>query len=96
LTTRDQLAAVSSVEIGEYGAKIKLWDKQRALVELARLAALYPADRAEISGPNGGAIQHTHRIDIESLPDDERQKLKSVLLALKARQIEVEATQEPS
>src|SRR5258708_32106458 len=41
-TSRDRLAAVSSVEIGEYGAKIKFWDKQRALVELARPAALDP------------------------------------------------------
>jgi hypothetical protein len=64
-------------------AQIKLWDKQRALVELARLAGLYPADRAEISGPNGGQIATTHKIDIETLSIDERQKLRSVLLALK-------------
>ena len=92
--TRDQLAAIASVEAGELGPKIKLADKLKALTELAKLARLYPADRAEISGPDGGAIQHTHRIDIESLPDDERQKLKSVLLALKARQIEAETPQE--
>jgi phage terminase small subunit len=92
--TRDQLAAIASVEAGELGLKIKVADKLRALAELAKLARLYPADRAEISGPDGGAIQHTHRIDIESLPDDERQKLRSVLLALKARQIEVERSPE--
>jgi hypothetical protein len=35
-------------------------------------------------------IEHTHKIDIESLGDEDRQKLRAVLLALKARQVEVE------
>jgi phage terminase small subunit len=100
---RRQLAAVGAVEgpIVEEGRvvkapKIRMHDKLKALDMLAKLARLYPADRAEISGPNGGTIQHTHRIDIESLPDEERQKLRSVLLALKARQIEAETPQEAS
>jgi phage terminase small subunit len=95
---RHHLAAVCAVEgpIIEDGRvvkapKIRVHDKLRALDMLAKIAALYPADRHELSGPNGGPIEHEHRIDIESLGDEDRQKLRSVLLALK-RQAEVETS----
>jgi hypothetical protein len=78
-TTRDQLAAIAAVDVGEFGTKVRLWDKQKALAELARIARLYPQDRSEING----VIEHTHKIDIESLGDEDRQKLRAVLLALK-------------
>jgi phage terminase small subunit len=85
--TRDQLAAIASVEAGELGLKIKLADKLKALTELAKLARLYPVDRAEISG----VVEHQHRIDIEVLDNEKREQLRSVLLALKAKQVEAEA-----
>lgn len=88
--TRDQLAAIASVEAGELGPKIKLADKLKALTELAKLARLYPVDRAEISG----VVEHQHRIDIEVLDNEKREQLRSVLLALKAKQVEAEARQE--
>ena len=88
--TRDQLAAIASVEAGELGPKIKLADKLKALTELAKLARLYPVDRTEISG----VVEHQHRIDIEVLDNEKREQLRSVLLALKAKQVEAEARQE--
>jgi hypothetical protein len=86
--TRDQLAAIASIEPGELGLKIKLADKLKALAELAKLARLYPVDRAEISG----VVEHQHRIDIEVLDNEKREQLRSVLLALKAKQVEAEGS----
>jgi hypothetical protein len=88
--TRDQLAVIASVEAGELGPKIKLADKLKALTELAKLARLYPVDRAEISG----VVEHQHRIDIEVLDNEKREQLRSVLLALKAKQVEAESPHE--
>jgi phage terminase small subunit len=88
--SRDQLAAIASVEPGELGPKIKVADKLKALIELAKLARLYPADRAEISG----VVEHQHRIDIEVLDDEKREQLRAVLLALKAKQVEAERSPE--
>jgi hypothetical protein len=87
MATRDQLAAITSVEASELGPKIKLADKLKALTELAKLARLYPVDRAEISG----VVEHQHRIDIEVLDNEKREQLRAVLLALKAKQVEAEA-----
>jgi phage terminase small subunit len=94
---RRQLAAVGAVEgpIIEEGrvvkaAKIRAHDKLKALDMLAKFARMYPADRAEITGADGGPIAHTHTIDIERLDVEQREHLRSVLLALKARQIEAE------
>ena len=87
--TRDQLAAIASVETGELGPKIKLADKLKALTELAKLARMYPAERTELTGADGGPIESAsvavHKIDIAALEPEQRDQLKQVLLALKAQ-----------
>ena len=92
--TRRHLAAVASVENTEKGVKYKTHDKLRALDMLARMGQLYPAERLEHTGVNGGPIAHTHTIDIESLEHEQREQLRAVLLALKANQIESERSPE--
>jgi phage terminase small subunit len=87
---RRHLAAVASIENTEKGVKYKLHDKLKALTELAKLARMYPAERTELSGPNGAPIQSAsvnvnHTMDIASLEPEQRDQLRQVLLALKAK-----------
>jgi hypothetical protein len=82
--------------------KFKTHDKLKALDMLAKMARLYPADRSEITGVDGGPIQTAnlnatvHKIDIEALEPEQREQLRGVLLALKAKQIEAEAPPDAS
>jgi phage terminase small subunit len=100
---RRQLAAVGAVEgpIIEEGRvvkapKIKMHDKLKALDMLAKMAKLYPAERLEHTGADGGPMQTAnlnatvHKIDIASLEPEQRDQLRQVLLALKARASEGE------
>jgi hypothetical protein len=93
---RRQLAAVGAVEgpIIEEGRvvkapKIRMHDKLKALDMLAKMARMYPAERTELTGADGGPIQSAnvavHKIDIASLEPEQRDQLKLVLLALKAQ-----------
>jgi hypothetical protein len=95
--TREQMASLKSVEIDERtidGAaagvrrvKISLSDKRQALMDLAKIARMLPADRHEHSGPDGGPIafdanvKEEHKIDIEGMTPDEREQLRTLLLA---------------
>lgn len=89
--TRRHLAAVASVENTDKGVKYKTHDKLKALDMLARMGQLYPAERTELTGVDGGPIATTHRIDIESLNVEQREQLRAVLLALRAKQLEAQA-----
>ena len=93
---RRQLAAVGAVEgpiIEEgrvvKGPKIKTHDKLKALDMLAKMARLYPAERTELTGADGGPIQSAtlavHKIDIEALEPEQREQLRETLLMLKAQ-----------
>jgi phage terminase small subunit len=94
---RRQLAAVSSVEgpvVGDgrvmKAPKIRMHDKLKALDMLAKMARLYPAERTELTGADGGPIQSAsvnvnHTMDIASLEPEQRDQLRQVLLALKAK-----------
>lgn len=72
--------------------KISAPDVINALKELAKIARMYPAERTELSGPDGTPIQTAnlnataHKIDIASLEPEQRDQLRQVLLALKAKQ----------
>jgi phage terminase small subunit len=97
-TTRDQLAALNSIDVEEYTEgrgneargvkriKIKLSDKRQALMDLAKIQRLLPADRHEHSGPGGGPIafdanvKEEHKIDIEAMAPEEREQLRALLL----------------
>jgi zinc-binding dehydrogenase/terminase small subunit-like protein len=98
--TREHMASLKSVEIGERtidGAaagvrrvKINLSDKRQALMDLAKIARMLPADRHEHSGPGGGPIafevgvREEHKIDIEAMAPDERDQLRQALLTAPA------------
>jgi hypothetical protein len=94
--TREQMASLRSIEIDERtidGAaagvrkiKISMSDKRQALMDLAKLARMLPADRHEHSGPGGGPIafdvgvREEHKIDIEGMAPEEREQLRAILL----------------
>jgi phage terminase small subunit len=88
---RRQLAAVASVENTEKGVKYKTHDKLKALDMLARMARLYPAERTELTGADGGPLTAVtlnasqHKIDIEGMTLEEREQFKQMLLMLKAK-----------
>jgi phage terminase small subunit len=96
---RRQLAAVGSVEgpiVDAEGRlvkapKIRTHDKLRALDMLARMAKLYPAERLEHTGTDGGPLTAVtlnatqHKIDIEGMTLEEREQFKQTLLLLKAK-----------
>jgi phage terminase small subunit len=107
--TREQMASLKSIEIDERtidGAaagvrkiKISMSDKRQALMDLAKLARMLPADRHELSGPGGSAIafdvnvKDEHKIDIESMDPEARAQLKALLLrAVGGKAIEGDVT----
>jgi hypothetical protein len=81
--TREQMASLKSIEIDERPiagvavgvrkVKISLSDKRQALMDLAKIARMLPADRYEHSSPDGGPIafdanvKEEHKIDIEAM-----------------------------
>ena len=95
---RDQMAAVSEITVEEYvegrgdsarnvrKTKFKLADRNKALMDLAKLLNVGAVNRREVTGPNGApvAIESTHNVDIRSLSPEDREALKSVLLNIKA------------
>lgn len=85
-----EIAAMASVPVEKL--ELKGNDKLKALELLAKLNRMFPGDRLEISGPDGGPIEHSHtnRIDIASLEPEQRAQLKQALVALKAKQIDQE------
>jgi hypothetical protein len=94
--TREQMASLKSIEIDERtieGAaagvrkiKISLSDKRQALMDLAKLHRLLPADRLEHTGAGGEPIafdvnvRPEHTIDIEGMAPEEREQLRTILL----------------
>jgi hypothetical protein len=88
---RRHLAAIASVENTDKGVKYKAHDKLKALDMLAKMARMYPAERPELTGADGGPIETAnlnatvHKIDIASLKPEQREQLRGVLLALKAQ-----------
>jgi phage terminase small subunit len=82
-----ELAGMATVD----GVEIKADHKLKSLIELAKIAKLYPAMQTELSGPNGGPLQTAsvnvnHTMDIASLEPEQRDQLRQVLLALKAKE----------
>jgi phage terminase small subunit len=88
--TREQMASLKSIEIDERsidGAaagvrriKISLSDKRQALMDLAKLRRMLPADRLEHSGAIEYIVKPKHTIDIESMDQDQREQLRTLLL----------------
>jgi phage terminase small subunit len=89
--TREQMASLKSIEIDERpiaGAaagvrriKISMSDKRQALMDLAKIARMLPADRHEHSASIEHVVRPEHTIDIESMAPEEREQLRETLLA---------------
>jgi phage terminase small subunit len=107
--TDEQMASLKSIEIDERAidgatpgvrkVKISIGDKRQALMDLAKIARMLPADRHELSGPGGSAIafdvnvKPEHKIDIESMDLEARAQLKALLLrAVGGKVIESDVT----
>ena len=88
--TREQMASLKSIEIDERtieGAasgvrrvKISMSDKRQALMDLAKLRRMLPADRLEHSGSIEHVVPEEHKIDIEGMAPEEREQLRTILL----------------
>jgi phage terminase small subunit len=88
--TREQMASLKSVEIddrtiagtaaGVRRIKISMSDKRQALMDLAKIARMLPADRLEHSGSVEYVVPEEHKIDIESMAPEEREQLRTLLL----------------
>ena len=84
------MASLKSIEIDERpiaGAaagvrrvKITLGDKRQALMGLAKIARMLPADRLEHSGSVEYLVRPEHKIDIEGMSSEEREQLRQTLL----------------
>jgi phage terminase small subunit len=87
--TREQVASLSGIEIDEYSegrgdsakpvrrVKLKFSEKRQALMDLAKLTRMMPADRIEHSG----GVQVEHKLDIAALSHEQRDQLRTLLLA---------------
>jgi phage terminase small subunit len=92
--TREQMASLKSIEIdkrtsegaapGVRKIKISLSDKRQALMDLAKIARMLPADRLDHSGSIEHIVKPEHKIDIEGMEPEEREQLREILLAAKA------------
>jgi phage terminase small subunit len=88
--TREQLASLKSIEVDERmidgaapGARrirISMSDKRQALMDLAKLHRMLPADRHEHSGSIEHVVRPEHTIDIEGMAPEEREQLRTILL----------------
>lgn len=94
-STRRQRASISSIDVEERTIdgspvgvrrtklKISLTEKRAALVELARLRRMYPSERVEHTGADGGPlqVQAEHKVDVRSLSHEQRDQLRAILLS---------------
>ena len=84
--TREQMASLKSIETIDGAApgvrriKISMSDKRQALMDLAKLRRMLPADRLEHSGSIEHVVPEEHKIDIESMTPEEREQLRTILL----------------
>ena len=88
--TREQMASLKSVEIddrtiagtaaGVRRVKISMSDKRQALMDLAKIARMLPADRLEQTAAIEYVVPEEHKIDIELMAPEEREQLRTLLL----------------
>jgi hypothetical protein len=88
--TREQMASLKSIETIDGAApgvrriKISMSDKRQALMDLAKLRRMLPADRLEHSGSIEHVVKPEHKIDIEGMDHEEREQLRELLLTAPA------------
>jgi phage terminase small subunit len=90
--TPRQLAALSGREgdDGRFRLKHSAADKRQALMDLAKLMRMLPADRVEHSGSIDHNVRPEHKIDIEAMDHEEREQLRNLLLKASGNVTDVE------
>lgn len=63
MLTPEAIAAIAELTAGPQGLKIKLHDPKAAIKQLAELQGWDAPKKTELSGPNGGPIQHEDLTD---------------------------------
>ena len=88
---RDKAAAISEIVVDEYvegrgedarqvkRVRLKLHDKRAALVDMGKHLGMF-SQRVEVTGKDGGPIQHANKMEVSLLSRDEREMLKQLLL----------------
>lgn len=61
-------ATIKSVTMTKFGPKIEMYDRLSAIQQLAKMQGWESASKHELSGPNGGPIQHRNASEMS---DDE-------------------------
>lgn len=88
---RDKAAAISEVVVDTYmegkgdearevkRVRLKLHDKRGALMDMGRHLGMF-TQRVEVTGKDGGPIQHQSAVEVSLLNREEREMLKQLLL----------------
>ena len=71
---------IDGASAGVRKVKISLSEKRQALMDLAKITRLLPADRLEHSGSIEHTVRPEHKIDIEAMAPEEREQLRAILL----------------
>jgi phage terminase small subunit len=66
---KEAQSAIQEVSETQHGLKIKMYDKKAALDSLARYLGMY-TDKTQISGPNGGPVETSFKIDFVGMRND--------------------------
>lgn len=97
--TREEMAALSQIEVHEYTegrgenaanvkvVKFKAIDKRAALMDLAKIRRMLPADRIEHTGADGAPLMPERVIDVRKLSHEEREQLRLILLGTKRPEV---------
>lgn len=92
-TTREEMGALTGIEVEEYvegrgeaartvkRVRVKMADRQTALMNLAKITRMLPADRLEHTGANGGPIEtvNAQLIEVRQLDPEQRAQLRAML-----------------
>lgn len=65
------LDAIAELTVGKDGIKLKLHDARSAIKQLGDMEGWEAPKKTELTGKDGGAIQHSHSISAEDLTDEQ-------------------------
>ncbi|WP_145562365.1 terminase small subunit [Yersinia aldovae] len=67
----EDMAAISELTAGPQGLKIKLHDPKAAIKQLGELQGWEAPKKTELTGKDGGVIEHKHLVSAEELTDEQ-------------------------
>ena len=80
LDAAEDVEELARIGRGVRRVKISMSDKRQALMDLAKLRRMLPADRHDHSGSIEYLVRPEHKIDIEGMSPEEREQLRKILL----------------